>query len=374
MTTAQEFDELHAAARCALESPLARRAAIATITRTRGSTFRRAGTSMLVDEDGRVVCALAGGCPQRDLLVRAERVMASKQADLVHYNKDSNLDLMMEVGCGGELEVLIEPLTQRDDIRFLAEIQQVRASRSSGVMATIFTHDGTPIVPRPCRLIWSSDRLVWRDALPSRHLDPVIEQIAVVESSRTAVHEISTPDGRFDVLLQPLVPQHRLAIIGVNDESILLARLARQLGWEAMLVDHLPEPHDDHLIPDNIQRLFAVPEGLSSMLRPDRFTSVVLMTHAIERDIAYLQALAHEPLCYLGALGSRQRAERMRSAVPAAAERLKAPAGLDIGSETPLEIAMAIASEIIATLNARKGGSLASSQGEIHTTSPALPA
>ena len=368
MTAAQEFDELYDAAKAAMESPFSGRAAIATITRTRGSTFRRAGTSMLVHEDGRIVCALAGGCPQRDLLVSAEKVMSSKHADIVHYNKDVNLDLMVEVGCGCELEVLIEPLTQREDICFLAAIQQVREVRSSGVMATIFARDRVPIAPRPLRLIWNSDRLIWCDALPSQYLYPVLDQLAAAEPQRTAVHEIPTTDGCFDVLFQPLFPQHRLAIVGVNDETILLAKLALQLGWRAILVDHLPEPHDDHIVPDAIQRLFATPQQLPSMLEPDMFTSVVLMTHAIERDIAYLKALAHEPLRYLGALGSRQRAERMCSEVPAAAKRLKAPAGLDIGSETPMEIAMAISSEIIATLNAREGGSLARSKGPIHSS------
>ena len=65
---------------------------------------------MLVHADGSVVCELCGGCPQRDIVMRAREVAANGVPRLVNYNPDSGLDVLIEMGCGGELEVLLEVL------------------------------------------------------------------------------------------------------------------------------------------------------------------------------------------------------------------------------------------------------------------------
>src|SRR5699024_3897380 len=77
-------------------------AALATLTATRGAAFRHAGTRMLVHADGHVVCELSGGCPQRDIMRRALAVIASGKPELARYNADLGLDVLMEMGCGGE--------------------------------------------------------------------------------------------------------------------------------------------------------------------------------------------------------------------------------------------------------------------------------
>src|SRR5215469_15879091 len=104
MNSAHELNTLVAALRD-LHRAGASKAALATLTRTRGSTFRRPGTRMLVYGDGRVVCELSGGCPQRDIVARALEVIDSGTPRLVTYNAESGLDVLLEMGCGGELEV-----------------------------------------------------------------------------------------------------------------------------------------------------------------------------------------------------------------------------------------------------------------------------
>src|SRR5580698_7955617 len=100
------------------------KAALATLTRTWGSTFRRPGTRMLVLGDGRVVCELSGGCPQRDIVARAREVIADALPRLVRYNAESGLDVLLEMGCGGELEILIEPLTVSHTVGFVDALAQ----------------------------------------------------------------------------------------------------------------------------------------------------------------------------------------------------------------------------------------------------------
>src|SRR5437868_1969055 len=111
MNSASEFQRLLAGVREIEAENFAQRAALATIVRTHGSTFRRAGASMLVRED-RVVCSLSGGCPENDIIARAKKVIASNAADIARYNDESAGDVLFEAGCGGELDGMIEPLTQ----------------------------------------------------------------------------------------------------------------------------------------------------------------------------------------------------------------------------------------------------------------------
>ena len=98
----------------------------------------------------------------------------------------------------------------------------------------------------------------------------------------------------------------------------------------------------------------------------DAHSSALVMTFNIERDCEWLDALARAPLAYLGAIGSRERAARMHAVVSRHGAHLHAPAGLDIGSETPEEIALAVSAEILAVLNRREGRSLAGTATPIH--------
>jgi xanthine/CO dehydrogenase XdhC/CoxF family maturation factor len=102
------------------------------------------------------------------------------------------------------------------------------------------------------------------------------------------------------------------------------------------------------------------------MVALDPRTSVVVMTHSLERDTAYLRALEEVPLAYVGALSSRGRAARLLDRLEAPEWVLHAPAGLDVGADTPEEIALAIAAEILAAQRARTGGPLLANAGAIH--------
>jgi xanthine/CO dehydrogenase XdhC/CoxF family maturation factor len=144
----------------------------------------------------------------------------------------------------------------------------------------------------------------------------------------------------------------------------MLARLSLQLGWNTTLVN-THHPVDQQR--DDIQRILATPRSLTSEVTFDNQTSAVVMTHRLELDLAYVTPLMATAVHYIGVIGSRQRAEQVRAALPNADDRLHVPAGLDVGSETPQEIALAIAAEILALRNGRHGGSLVRSHMPIHS-------
>jgi xanthine/CO dehydrogenase XdhC/CoxF family maturation factor len=161
-------------------------------------------------------------------------------------------------------------------------------------------------------------------------------------------------------------PPHALVVIGSSAAARALLPLSTALGWQTTLVDHDPARLQSPELPASLHTVCSTPAQLHEALPLDAHTSVVVMTHNLEQDIAWLAALAGTPVAYAGSLGSRERVARMRGAPELARLRLHAPAGLDIGSETPEEIALAVAAEIMAVINGRSGGPLRDNDGAIH--------
>jgi xanthine/CO dehydrogenase XdhC/CoxF family maturation factor len=356
MNCANEFARLYASV-CALEQlNFASPAALATITRTAGSTFRHAGSRMLVHADGEVVCALSGGCPHRDIVERAKSVISEGRAQLARYNRESSFDVLMEMGCGGELEILIEPLSDSQDTRFLHVIAQMHERREPGFMATVFARNGVAV--RPLRLVNGSNQMwsAFEDVQMSQRL--VALGVGADLHFSASTQYMQDANGSLDVLIERLQLPQVLILIGINAVSLALAEFAAALGWRGVLVDHRTGSDIPTELPGGISVMHASPNDLLGRIPADAHCAALVMTFDVEHDLAYLRALAQAPMGYLGAIGSRARAARMRTAVAGGKIPLNAPAGLDLGAENPQEIALAIAAEILAHCNERSVGSL----------------
>jgi len=116
------------------------------------------------------------------------------------------------------------------------------------------------------------------------------------------------------------------------------------------------------------------PRCLTAQLALDRRTAAVIMTHRYAVDLEWFRELLSSPATYLGVLGPRRRWQQMQVDLATAGEtfqerdlaRVHSPAGLDIGSETPEEIAMAIVAEIQTVMTGRDGGFLRDREVSIH--------
>ena len=363
MNSPEELQALIDALRQLQREGYAGGAALATITYTRGSTFRRAGTSMLIRGDGSIVCELAGGCPQRDIVFRANEVIASGAAQLVHYNRDTNYDVLIEMGCGGELDVLIEPVLGDGDIAYLDALEHCLDTRCIGSMATVFSRGDGSIDPRPRRRIANAHSTLF-DNVGDERLGVLLDKHMAALSTR--VERAELPDTA-TVLFERLRPRPALALIGANVGVRAMVDLALTLNWQVTVVDTDAERLLAMALPPQVTTHVASPGGVCELLMLDEFTAVVVMTHRYELDVEYLNALGDAHLAYAGAIGSRDRARRMNDALDGQFDQLHVPAGLDIGSDTPQEIALAVVAEIVATFNAREGRRLSDTSGPIHS-------
>jgi xanthine dehydrogenase accessory factor len=194
------------------------------------------------------------------------------------------------------------------------------------------------------------------------HLEPLAGNALTAEIDRLA--ELRTRNAT------------RLLVCGAGADAIPVVRLATMTGWLVTVVDHRPSFATAERFPDaeRVLRLDTSPENgmLASVVRLDEFAAAVVMGHAATHDRARLhELLGVRGLRYLGVLGPRRRTMELLENAPgvspdALPPNLFAPVGLDIGAETPEEIALAIVSECAAVLAGRAPRSLRDRGGPIH--------
>jgi xanthine dehydrogenase accessory factor len=346
-------------------------AALVTVTRTTGSAYRREGAKMICREGGRLIGSISGGCLESDVYERSVRVVERNQSEIVTYDTNAENDNIwgLGLGCNGTVEVLIEPIgwwrsTDGRDV-FRKMSQWVRAGQRC-VIATILEKDGAPV--REVRRLLVDSRGATDASFGDRSLDAAVAKEAVrilrEEKLRPSRRVNLTSEGSsYDVFLDALLPPTRFLVFGAGHDALPLVRMAREIGMVVTIIDSRPQfttenrfPDADHLVCVEADR---VAEKVSFGGRP----AIVLMSHHYLKDLAVLRQIleSEEEFEYIGALGPRARTEQMledlrRAGVSLPAKRtaaIRSPIGLDLGSESPAEIALAVLAEVLAVKNGR---------------------
>jgi xanthine dehydrogenase accessory factor len=167
-------------------------------------------------------------------------------------------------------------------------------------------------------------------------------------------------------------PPPRLVVVGAVDTGEALCAAAKQVGWRTICVDARARYATPDRVPSADEIVVDWPEPAFAHIRPDRDTAVVVLTHDDKFDIPALAAALRSEAFYVGALGSRRAQSKRRERLLEAGvtekqlDRLRGPAGLDIGAESPAETAVSIMGEALALRAGRLGGPLREAAGRIH--------
>ena len=160
--------------------------------------------------------------------------------------------------------------------------------------------------------------------------------------------------GKLDVYIEPILPDPKLIIFGAGHITRSLAPLMKSAGFQVSLVEDSPDLLQKDKFPETEDLVLTDMEQFAKDLPSDPRTYVVLLSRGFSRDKAILNQLIQKDFKYIGMIGSQRKIRTMeeelqKEGVPREAfSKLRAPVGLDIGAETPEEIAISIAAEIIA--------------------------
>jgi xanthine dehydrogenase accessory factor len=346
-------------------------AALGTVIRVRGSTYRREGARLLIRADGRTVGSVSGGCLEGDIAEIARDVLATGRARLAQYDLTSDDDAVwgLGLGCNGAIDVLIEPVAGDLPER----LRQAIDARRTLVLATLVSG---PEPLRPGARLYLSE-----EGMPDGSLgDPVLDARAVdaartqLDARRSAVVTLEGPGATAEVFIEVLAPPLPLLVCGAGHDVIPLVRLAHELGWWVMVADSRPAFATRDRFPGADEVVLSDDADIPRKVRIDRQTFVVVMTHNFLHDRTLLRGLLTTPARYIGLLGPRARTDRLladldRDGVAVGSgqrARLFAPIGVDLGAESPEEIALSILAEILALHNGRRVASLRDRGGPSH--------
>ena len=282
--------------------------ALATLVQTKGSTYRKPGARCLIDSKGATIGVLSGGCLEDEIARHGSRVIADGMPVLLSF------DTRLLYGCDGRLKILIE---------------RIPAAEENG---NLITQIGRALGQRAiCRV-----RTRFEGGRLGSELLPPGALIA------------EEAGGLIDIIPPPV----RLLLFGAGPEIKPVSELAATLGW---IIEHFHHPSE-----------------LSDDFRADVQTAALVMNHNFGRDLISVDRLLHLPLRYIGLLGPRKRHAELlarlseHSDFDMGLKNLFAPAGLDIGSEAPEEIALSILAEVEAVLANRRGEFLRDRKTDIH--------
>lgn len=349
--------------------------ALSTIVKTKGSTYRRPGARLLMTAAGEMTGSISGGCLEGDIFQHAQKVLESGAPKLLHYDTTSDNDLIwgLGLGCSGVVYLLLEPLQQEPSYwPFLAECVR---DEKQGVLASIFGVQGKVDAVIGARLSLSRDGFVTGD-VGDRELREAIaaDARAVLQSGRSRTLNYKLQQGTADVLIEALEPPLPLYIFGAGHDSIPVVRLAKAIGWRVTVADGRKAYATEHRFPQADRVILSQPDQVCKNVSIDPRAAVIVMTHNYAHDRDILRQLIGVPVRYLGILGPAKRTdalfEELRSEGLNISDEQKrclySPSGLDLGSETPEEIALSILSEIQSVIAGRSGGPLRIRKGPIH--------
>jgi len=336
---------------------------LATIIETFGSTYQKAGARMLITKRGELIGLLGGGCFERDLVEQALPVFETGEAKAVFYDMRSPDDLVwgLGLGCNGAVRVLLQLLKAEDDFSPLNIIADAAEANIPGILVSVYQswHPDFPVGHSFFLLGAGSDNRQILTTMPfsftASALQTLLQRKPCTESHIVNNHAIRA-------FYDPLQPPLQLLVLGAGDDAMPLVQCAKSLGWRVTLADHRPGHIKKERFPHAHRLLYLTPESLSDRLELDQFNALILMTHNIGYDERYLKAIMNSRIPFIGLLGPSHRKDRLLQSLGGEAARISGrvfgPVGLDIGAETPEEIALSIMAGIHAAMNGRTGRQL----------------
>lgn len=354
---------------------------LATLLHLEGSSFRRPGARMTIQPDGTWAGALSGGCLEGDLAEQARAVFADRQPRLVSYDSTREEDILwgFGTGCRGLLHILLEHSGSDELALYALASGRCRRDETRGILVTSVTGESGG-VPHLRRLFLPAVGTHFLPVdLPGLFPDAAVAlgrfRAALYSESRYSLkpYHAALP-GSF-LLLEALQPPPKLLIFGSGPDIPPLLAQCGLLGWDTLVID--PRPGGASPLPYASLTPVLSWDGASDLpLAED--TLAIVMNHHFERDLQALRLLLPHRPAYLALLGPRRRreellaklaAEGLSPAARAAISRLYNPAGLDLGAETPAEIALAIAAELQAVLTSSQPAHLSTRTGPLHPAS-----
>lgn len=381
-------------------------AVLATVVRTEGSAYRRAGAMMLICADGRSVGMISGGCLEPHIIKRAFWLTRHGASVQIYQTGAEQVDddgfehpddeLNFGLGCNGRVHVLFERLATALPLFDL--IAKVRKTQQTAVIATLIQS------ANPQHRIGMRINL----GAPNTDGDAAMGQVTLIDTSQTshaferslkqalgqlsdtatdsrhAEHVVLDESGLPDTapsewLIQRVQPQIRLLICGAGNDVMPLVTMAKLQDWHVTVIDSRPNYATRARFAQADRVLCLSLDDTDALINMSDHAAVAVMSHSLAQDRARLAVLLQHPPAYLGQLGPRYRTERLIDEISATMSparlargirQLHYPIGYKLGGDGPEALALSIMAQISAVMHKQPHNSVC----DISANRPPMPA
>jgi len=311
---------------------------IASVVHLEGSSYRRPGVRMSIQENGKMIGAVSGGCVEKEILRQSQRVFESNTPTLMEY------DGRYRLGCEGILSILIEPFNPTD--AFFDAFEHQCLTRESFSITSSFSKENSKRHQGGSCFTFSKGKFP-------------VSKLRIAE--------------KLDTYTQTIDPGFKLIIVGSEHDSVQLCKYASLMGWEVIIVAPIDEVKTINDFP-GASCYMGIDEKEFGKLTFDSLTAVMMMSHSYVKDLKYLSEILETETSYIGLLGPSKRKEKLLNELienndslsESFFDKIYGPSGINIGAETPQEIAISILAEILSVIRNQKPISLRDKQIGIH--------
>jgi xanthine dehydrogenase accessory factor len=334
------------------------RLAMATVIDVKGSSYRRIGARMLIQDNGIWTGGISGGCIEGDALKKAHLAISGKKSIKVTYDtsKENEEQIGVSLGCSGVIDVLVTPINPKDNDNPVEQLRNCITSREPKVLVNVIESDDAKISSG--EMFCYSNSQVENQNFGHFNKDSISE---VLKSEKSEIKVL----GSSKILFEFVPPPLQIVIMGGNYDVYPLLKIVNSLGWHSIVIANTrrldKKIHDlaDEVLPD------------FDDVKVDKYTAGILMSHDYNQDLKNLKKVLKTDLPFIGILGPASRKHDLMEELSVYIntddkERIFGPVGLDIGASQPEEIAISIVSEILSVMRKRPGTSLKNKKGPIY--------
>ena len=331
----------------------------AVVVRTFGSAPRPEGAVLLYASDGRIAGSVSGGCVEGAAAEQIEHARSTGNARVIRYGISDEQAWDVGLACGGTIDVLVEPTVPS------AAVEAATASLGAGghgsAVVTPLPADSPPpeggphqpgegAPPVPPLVVHEDGGL--EGSLGDAALDAALVEAALAALKRGQSRTVELGGRSLFVEVFPVRP--RLIVVGAVEVARSLVRLARELGFETVVIDGRASFATRERFPDADQLVVGWPDEVADEIGLGPNDAVAVLTHDLKFDEPAIVEALRRGSRYVGAVGSRKtQSDRRRRLLEAgvsedALDGLRGPVGLDLGGRQPSETALAILAEVVA--------------------------
>ncbi len=351
------------------------KAALATVVRVEGSSYRRSGARMLVIDSGEWIGGISGGCLEGDALKKAKFAIAQNKSSIITYDTTENdpFQIGVGLGCNGIIDVLLTPIDPQDFNNQILNLEKCIETREPNIIITVLKSKENNAQIYVGQSFLNDKKIDFITLFSLKNeIDFFEKDLVNCKASRQSIiKKYQTEEGEIELFLEVIIPATHLIIYGGNYDIYSLVKLAKEVGWKVSVVCNPLKVH---------KSLFDLADAVIEKERADEieideFTVAILMAHDYETDFQNMRKLLKTNILFIGMLGPKKRTDKMflklsEECNPISEQdlgRIATPVGLDIGATTPEEIAISIIAEIKTFFSGRDGSRLKFRNGAIYS-------